>query len=78
MYHWILFDNIYMQITPRKRKGKREKGEREKNEKKDKGRERERQKQGEGRREEGREGCVGYEKVKLRKKGNRKELLKKS
>lgn len=42
MYHWILFDNPYMQITSRKRKGKREKGEREKKEKKDKGRERER------------------------------------
>lgn len=42
MYHWVLFDNTYMQITSIKRKGKREKGEREKKEKKDKGRERER------------------------------------
>ena len=50
-------------------RGRKERGRKKKRKTKE-GRERGRSK--------GREGCVGYEKVKLRKKGNRKELLKKS
>ena len=65
----------------KKEKGKEgERREEEKRKERQRKGERERQKQREGKkeRERGSEGCVGYEKVKLKKKGNRKELLKKS
>lgn len=67
----ILLDNTYMQITSRKRKGKRRKERGRKRKRKTKeGRERGRSKEGNMRgKEEGEGGIkVGGEKVKLRKK----------
>lgn len=80
--YWVLFDNTTCKLHQERERerGRKERGRKKK--RKTKGREREVEarggKEGRGKKSEGREGCVGYEKVKLRKKVTEKELLKKS